>query len=311
MKLPHALQKKWRIGWMMAVVLILVLAGTALADRNGIVQLTGDVTVVEGEVINGDIQALAGNITVKGTVNGNVVATAGTVQIYGKVNGNVQALAGNIYVRNEGEISGDATAMAGNIHKDDSATIGGSIIEMAGGNGTHGVRIDSFDDFWINPLLTWGMVLWGVVTGLISWLAIGALLMLFFTKQIVFVGEAIQQRKMYYFLVGFASYILVPVVFILLLITLIGIPVAFVLIPVVMVATIFGQLGIARMLGQWLIERFGWNWNTEMARVLLGAAVIFVITLIPVIGWLFFFATACMGIGGVVINRFGTQKKEV
>jgi hypothetical protein len=134
--------------------------------------------------------------------------------------------------------------------------------------------------------------------------------MLFFSKQVVRVGEAIQQRLMYYLFIGFATYIMVPVVFLLLLITVIGIPVAFALIPLVIVGTIFGQLGIARIIGCQLVERFGWNWNTEMARVLLGCVVIFFLALIPVLGWLFFFATACMGIGGVVINRFGIQKKE-
>lgn len=305
----HALKDKWLIGcWV--IVLVLMMAGTALADRNEIVQLAGNVVIEEDEVIHGDVQALAGNITIKGTVNGNVVATAGKVTIYGTVNGNVQALAGDIYLRNTAEVTGDATAMAGKVHKDDSAHIGGSIVEMAGSAHTYDFEWDDLDEFWINPAITWGMVAWGLLTGLISWLAIGALLMLFFTKQIVRVGEAIQQRMMYYFLTGFATYILVPVVFILLLITVIGIPVAFMLIPLVMVATIYGQLGLARIMGNWLVERFGWAWNTEMARVLLGSTAIFVITLIPVLGWLFFFVTACMGIGGAVLNRFGMQKKE-
>lgn len=295
-------RSQWCIG-LIVMICILWIAGTALADRNGIVQLTGDVTVEEDEVIHGNVSALAGDITIKGSVNGNVVATAGTVKIFGKVDGNVQALAGNIYVRNTGIVTGDATAVAGHVDKDDSAMIGGSIVEMAEGNHLS-------DEFWINPILTWGALIWGCLTMLISWFAVGALLMLFFSKQIVRVGMAIKERLAYYFFVGFGTYILVPVIFILLLITVIGIPVALMLIPLVIVATIFGQLGVVRGIGNAMIERFGWKWNTEMARVMLGSVVLLIGGLIPVIGWLFFFATACMGIGGVVIHRFGIEKKE-
>ncbi|MCK4259746.1 MAG: polymer-forming cytoskeletal protein [Halanaerobiales bacterium] len=302
-----------------AMLLMIMFTGMVQAD-GGIFQMVGNITVTEDKVIDGDVDALAGNITIYGTVNGNVTALAGNITIYGKVNGDVRNTAGNVYIRNTGEVNGKVTALAGRVFQDEDSKIQGSVVEMIGDESSDSSEI-SFgnmninirhlrDNVFISPRVPWYFYMWGGLTGLIGWLALGALLMLFFAGQVNRLGDIIQKRPGYYFLVGLVSYLLVPPLMILLVITIIGIPLALLLIPLIFLSTLYGQLGVARIIGVKVITSLNLKFSTEMSKVLIGIASMAIITLIPVLGWVFFFITACMGLGSVVINRFGFEKKE-
>lgn len=302
------------IGLSVAICILMLVTLPVLAERRGsIFQMAGNIRVEKDEIIDGSVDAMAGSITVYGTVNDNVTAMAGTITIHGIVNGDVRATAGNIYIRKDGKVVGDVTALAGKIYKDDGATITGSVVEMV----EQGVRQNgrsSYTEHWgndlyISPKIPWYIFIWGAITGLISWLALGALLMLFFAKQVQRLGDATAGRPVYYFFIGLLAYMLVPPMMVLMAITIVGLPVAFLLIIAVILGTIMGQLGIARILGDKIGNRFHWQNKTEMFRVLTGIFAMFLISIIPVLGWLFFFVTGSMGFGSALINRFGIEKK--
>lgn len=288
----------------------LSLAGYAEKSQGGILELVGNVVVDADQVINGDVQAMAGAITVRGVVNGTVTAMAGNITIFGKVNGDVNCTAGNVYVKKDAIVTGTVTAMAGKVFKDENAVIKGTVVEMArAGNNAHSNRHGSYADVRVSPSIPWFIFIWGVITGLVSWLALGAILMLFFTKHVKVLAVAQAARPGYYFCMGFLAMLLTPPVMVLLALTIVGIPVMILLGLLIFIATIFGQLGVARVIGEKIVERFDISNKTEMAKVLIGIVAIFLITLIPILGWLFFFVTACIGLGGALINRMGIEKK--
>ena len=298
--------KKSLIVFLMVLLGIFGLAVTSYAEKSQgeIFQLVGNVTVDTDQVVNGDVEAMAGAITVRGTVNGEVTATAGNVTIYGKVNGDVNCLAGNVYVKSGAVVTGSVTAMAGKVYKAQDGTITGSVVEMAKGHSRGAQSI------YIAPHVPWFLLIWGCLTVLVSWLALGALVTLFFSKNVKRLGEIEAKRPAYYSLIGFAAFLLTPPALVILMITLVGIPVAIILGIVLFVAFVIGQLGVAYVIGQRIFEHFNWEKRPEILQVLTGITAMFLITLIPVIGWLFFFITACIGYGGALLNRFGIEKKE-
>ncbi len=78
----------------------------------GIFQFFGDVTVKENEIIDGDVVALKGTITVNGEVRGDVVSIVGDVEMGAKslVDGDVVSVGGKVF-RNVGSmITGDVIA---------------------------------------------------------------------------------------------------------------------------------------------------------------------------------------------------------
>ncbi len=304
-----------RIFWVTVLISILTLMGSGfvLAD-GGIFQMSGDITVPEDKIINGDVDSMAGNINIYGTVNGNVTAMAGDVTIYNKVNGNVQSMAGSIYLRNKAEVSGDVIAMAGRVYQDEGSVITGKITELSGGrHGNMSWNIDGLEfshgNFRINGI-PWYIKFWGGVTGLISWLALGALIMFLFATQIQRLAGSVMERPGYYFLIGFLGFLLSPFLIVVLAITIVGIPLIPVAILAVIFGALFGQLAVARVIGNKVKEMFGLHYNTEMARVLVGIVSMFLITLIPIVGLVFFFISLCIGFGVALKNRFGIEKRS-
>lgn len=310
-------EKKLLLAFLLTSLIIFSFSfvGFAETEEGGIFQMAGNITIPEDKVINGDVDAMAGNITIYGTVNGDVTAMAGNITIYGKIDGDVRCVAGKVILRENGEVTGEVTALAGKVIQDTNTKISGEITQLESSEG--GIRIPTdfseirdLSDIFERSQLPWYLVIWGGVTGLISWLAIGVLIMFFFTKQIKRLAENIEKRPLYYFLVGLVGYLLTPIAIIVLAITIVGIPAIPVLIILIIIGTIFGQLGVARIVGEKLQEMFNLKLSTEMAKVIVGILAIFLITLIPVLGWILFFVTACMGFGSAIINKFGIERKD-
>ena len=80
----------------------------------------GDIHILAGAVVHGDVTVQSGDVTVEGIVTGNVSSLQGDI-ILGPgsaVQGNVLASAGDIYRRPGAQVEGHVTATAGTIHND-------------------------------------------------------------------------------------------------------------------------------------------------------------------------------------------------
>jgi cytoskeletal protein CcmA (bactofilin family) len=113
-----------QIGVVLVVLVVLLgsLPGVVAAQTS---RVGGAIVVEEGEVIDGDLQAVGGSIVVYGTVHGDVQAAAGDILIVGTVTGDVEAAAGAITVT--GDVGGNLQSGAGSLTIDEGATIGGNV----------------------------------------------------------------------------------------------------------------------------------------------------------------------------------------
>ncbi|HEY6221999.1 MAG TPA: polymer-forming cytoskeletal protein, partial [Candidatus Eisenbacteria bacterium] len=82
---------------------------------NDVVRFGEDITIPEDKVIDGNVVAIGGSVTVLGRVKGDVTAIGGAVHIKGK-----------------GVVEGDAVSMGGGVTTSDSGAVAGSNVSLGG-----------------------------------------------------------------------------------------------------------------------------------------------------------------------------------
>jgi len=272
------------------VILALVLLTAPLyAQARDITRFGSNVTVREGETV-GNVTVFGGNAVIDGEVQNNVTLFGGNLTINGRVGENVTHFGGNTVLGDEAVIEGDFTQFGGTVSRAPGAEIRGSE--------TVGPRV--FDPFR------------GVVAGLfslISALVLSAVVVALLPKQTAILADTVENRPLPSLGAGFLATILIPLVFILLALLII---IGWILIPFVALAIpliyFYGYVGVARWLGRRLIEATHIVQQSPIAQVLIGVLVIGIIGFIPIIGWLVLIAVFLIGLGAVILSKFGTGR---
>jgi hypothetical protein len=83
------------------------------SDANDLVRFGEDITIPADKVVEGNVVAMGGDVTVLGRVKGDVVAVGGGIQVEGN-----------------GAIEGDAVSLGGGVATSDSASVGGSNVSI-------------------------------------------------------------------------------------------------------------------------------------------------------------------------------------
>ncbi|HET9951578.1 MAG TPA: hypothetical protein VFS09_07280 [Candidatus Eisenbacteria bacterium] len=206
------------------------------SEGNDLVRFGEDITIPEGRVIEGDVVAVGGSITVLGRVKGDAVSVGGTVHVKGK-----------------GVVEGDAVSLGGGVQTSDSASVGGSDVSVGK------FDFDHMNRMW--PLIgAMGMLGTGawlvkVLVGLAITLFIGWISLLLLRERLEHAAGVVHERFGKSFAMGLLGWVLlvlaIPVgilalvltgviAIVILCITIIGIPVAILLV----VALVLGIIGI-------------------------------------------------------------------
>ena len=107
---------------------------------------------------------------------------------------------------------------------------------------------------------------------------------------------------------GLLMGLVLPLLAGLLFITVIGIlPLAFVVVPGTLLAVFLGYVALATAIGRRLPTNVE---PTRTAVFAIGAVVMVVLGAIPVFGWFFWILTGFVGVGAVVMTRFGQQPTD-
>ena len=273
--------------WIMIVPLLLVLAGAGPASaqdqdeqRDDLVVLTGRADVREGESID-TVVIFDGPATVEGTAQGRVVSFNGPVDISGTVEEDVVSFNGTVTVRSGAVIGGDLVTRIEPV-VEDGATVRGEIRQAA----------DLFREPFpfVGRLLSW-------LAASVSLLILGLLLLLLTPRGADAVAEA--WRTAAGPSVGWGLIFLVglPIVAVLALITLVGIP-----------------FGVGLLLGLWLIYTVGYvagAWlvgrlvlrppRGRVLAFLAGLAILRLLALVPILAGIVGFVAVVLGLGAVVV----------
>jgi hypothetical protein len=286
------------------------------------VRIGGDVTVAEDEAIGDDVVAILGSARVNGRVDGAVVAVAGSVYLGPKAN-----------------VRGDVTAVGGSVERADGTVVSGQINEIRIARPAFGPLVTFrpwadwhwFGDTVRNPFGgSFDLVATLVRIGLIGLLA--ALMVAVLPSPVGRVANRVASEPWRAGFVGLAAQLLfVPLLVItvvILAVSIIGIPLLL-LVPfgliAVAVALIMGFAGASCAVGRWIGQRTGGGAPSLLASLVIGLAVVFALTVIVrfaglaglpvrvvlgavlVVGFLVEYVAWTVGLGGVLLSRFGRR----
>ena len=291
----------------------------------------GDI-VVRGTV-NGDLSAVGGNVRIEGEVTGDVNAFAGNVWIAGPVGGNVEAAAGNVYVQPDAEIAGDLEAAAGNVvvagsvggnaelaggtvTLAETATIDGNVEYAVGEDGqftnrgaTVGGTITRVEDVEAGPLEGpqapgWVFGIYGFLVNLL----LGAILLLLLPGFSAAVADRIATDPLRTAGIGLLTLVAVPILLVLLVITIVGIPLALVgallFGLLVWVALVYGRFAV----GVWLLSLV--DAENRWLSLVVGLLVLGLASRIPWVGGLIDFVVLLLGLGAVAVLGYGGFRRR-
>lgn len=300
-------------------VALLSLTSPALADDGdppGLV-VGQDFTLHEGEVIEGDLVVVGGDVVLlEGSqVEGDVVIWGGAVTVAGEVDGDVTAFGGDVELEETAEVDGDLSTFGGTVEQEEGAYIGGRHVMGPGGDFEGWPvpfprPVSPHAPFGGGPLELVGGLFFRSLRALLLILVmatLGGLAMILWPAPTLRVGETAALSLLPALGVGLLTMIVAAVVSVGLVITICLAPFAVLLVLVVGIVTAYGWIG----LGVYLGERLFHAQREPFWRAALGVGLLTLLgtlfDLIPCIGWILPFLVGCVGLGAVILTRFGTQ----
>lgn len=264
-------------------------------SMESLVALGCNVTIQQGATVQNDLASFGGNVSIEGTVGGDIV-------MFG----------GNLSLDETAVVNGAITLMGGNLQRTPGATVQGGINQNRGNVAPVApiAPIAPLHPFATNPFFRpfmYGFDLLGGIVTALAFAALGALVVIFAPNPTRRISEAAQAKPFNTAGVGCLTLILLPILSLLLLITLIGIPVALILGLLSAIAWIFGSIGVGLLAGEKILQAFKARDILPVVAVILGVVVLMVVGQVPILGWLISFIVGLIGLGAVVLTRFGTR----
>jgi hypothetical protein len=270
-----------------ALLVLCVGAGPASAaddDGDDQIVITGGVIVPAGQTA-GDVVVFDGPVRIAGHATGDVVAVSGPVRITGRVDGDVAAVSDRAFLAPTARVGGDL------LYGDERPVV------------AQGAQVDGSieDKDWADTLSSPG---WGLAGPLAWWLAVSVstlvvgLLLLLLAPRMLAAAERTARGHLWP-AVGWGVLVAIalPIVAILALVTLVGIPfgvaLLLALVPVMLVAYVTS----AWIVGRRLVKEGKSPWLALLA----GWGVLRLLALIPVAGFLVGLVATVIGLGSLVV----------
>jgi cytoskeletal protein CcmA (bactofilin family) len=196
----------------------------------------GEVRINKSGIVGGRAKIMAGNIVIDGMINGDLRAEGDTLIINGTVMGDVKAVVDTLALGPGAKINGKLTYVSSNeLTKAEGATIGGAVTHVDGGTAAHSAALDD-----VTTAVSTGARIFGTIFSYLVLLGAGAI---FIAVAPIFSVEAPDRVKASpgkSFGMGLVTLIGAPILAVLFMITLIGIPVGVMLIALYPFALLLG-----------------------------------------------------------------------
>ncbi len=237
-----------------------------------------------------EVVAIGGNVDISGHTRREVVAIGGNVTVSGSVGRELVAVFGNVNLRDGAEVARDVVSVGGAVHGVEHARIGGGVKSV----------------YAFLPALRFGFLLMLAIF-LVAGLVVQPLLAvlghaILGERRVWVLAETTRSRAGLCFLVGIG---LVFGWFALSIVgaftPFIGPLVSFPMWMLYFVLLVVGYTGISYWVGRSLVSSSG-----AMAATLLGAVLVTILQLIPIVGWMAFFAFSLMAMGSALLSGLGT-----
>jgi hypothetical protein len=308
----------------LAILILLTPAVWAQEPTGGDRLVIGQAFVLpEGEEVNGNLIVLGGSATLEegSVVRGDVAVFGGSATVAGTVQGNVTVFGGSTTLEDSAVVEGDLATLGGSVSRSPGAVVSG---EVFGGE----IPLPFLNRFDRPapperplPLLpaareTQRAGVWGVLGSLVAWqfrtlgtalflALLGMVLVALAPRAMGRIASAASRGAF----VSFGMGLLTLVVGVLLgLLLLVACCLGLIVWLALGVAWLVGWVAVGLWLGQRLLQALNVRNASSIGEVALGVFLITVLTQLPAcIGFFIGLVLGCMGLGAVVLTRFGTR----
>ncbi|OGM18854.1 hypothetical protein A2685_01025 [Candidatus Woesebacteria bacterium RIFCSPHIGHO2_01_FULL_37_10] len=251
----------------------------------------GNVRIASPGVIKGSAVIFGGNISLDAPVSGDVFLASGNANLSGEIDGDIEGYVGTLIVTSEAKINGNLEYTSDTeAEVDKDASISGKILRKS-----PPLRMAP-DTTSVNGIVKEfaKASLFFKLIGFISASILGLILIKYAPNYLSATALYIEKNMLKSFGLGFLLLILTPVLFIVLLITLVGMPLAFISLFIYIIFIYLSKIFIAFTIGMKISEGYVKNINI---KYLIGLTAFYIITLIPVAGSILSFLALCIGLG--------------
>jgi len=260
----------------------------SLIAAGGNVELNGP---VEGDVI-----AAGGEVIINGDIGGKAVLAGGKVTVNGNISRNLIVYGGEVLIAPSSTIGKDASISGGTVvnkgHVAGVLHVSGKQVENLGTAGSTDIEIDKGEE--------WGLVFsfFKFAFGL-GMLILGFILLTAAPKRFLGVAEDIRNSPLLDLAIGIAGLVAGLAILFLLMITIVGIPVAILITIFYVGAVLLSTLFVSMALGNMISNRIRWNLK-NWQKYILGFVLLYASFLIPIAGTIVMLAAVSLGFGAIL-----------
>lgn len=282
-------------------------------------EVRGDAYVAGGRVeidgrVRGDLLAAGGEVWVRGQVDQDVRVVGGEVTIDSQVDRNVTVVGGRVTVTEDAMIAGNLVAAGGEVRVSDRAQIVGKQVVKTPPQEkreTQGSQL-------FEPMQQALGIIAGVIT-VVKWLStlvMGLLLVAVFPKCVTKMTDRAKKKPGRGLLWGAVFSLVAPVIGILLLFTVIGLPLGLLTLVALGVAWYIGKLVAMVYAGRYVMGKISSKKLNIFAKgpnlyvsFLIGIVLFLVLGFIPFLGWFVKLLLVWIGLGALVQEKWAWYRQ--
>ena len=293
---------------------------------DGIVIWNEDYTLEEGEQLNGNLVVFNGDVTLEADsrVEGSVIIWNGSIKVEGAVDEDVVVSGGDIYLGADAHVKGNVVCSWNcDMEREEGARVEGV---FTAGNPLGDLHIErvygiplqmgSPHTFWVSgpgQALRWALKFIRGVAAVLVVAAVAGLVALIWPHPTAQIGRTMIEAPWHSLGIGLLTVAAATMLIIVLTITICLAPVAALAALALGAAGLFGWIGIGAVVGERLLQALNARgiaplWTAGLGTLvitLIGAGLSEAFCLAP-LGWLVISILGCLGLGAVVLTRFGT-----
>ena len=262
--------------------------GRNLTAAGGSVELTDSARIQGGLVVAG------GSVSLAAPVGRDARVAAGNVTLSNTIKGNLEAATGDLRLTSRAVVAGALTYWSDQAASiDANAKVRGVVTQKAP------LALPRASAKKIAGTIA-GLILLVKAISFISTLILGALLIHFFPVYNRAAVSTLKKRPWASLGVGFFALFVTPMVVVILLVTVVGAPLALILTAVYFIGVYLARIVVILWVGAFIFERFGKEVRERWALVV-GLVVYSLLTFIPFIGALGALFAILFGLGAILL----------
>ncbi len=276
------------------------------------------------------VVVIGGSATIHGHVRQAVVVIGGDLEVDGEIGQAAVAIFGNMHIKPGAEIHQDAVAVMGTVSAAPGVRVGGNAVavggklDLASGATVRGNKVNvgfpapfsnvdwlrnwfKYCALELRPLALQVGFVWVIaIIFFLIYLFVAAV----FPRPVQACVNDLDRRPTTIFLIGLLAKLLVPIIYLILAITGIGL----IAVPIIGVAlflfAIVGKVAILEWFGGKVGSRFGGGFQKPLAALAVGAAILTLLYLVPVLGLLTYIIFGILGLGCGITAVFSRARRD-